>query len=131
MKRKMIAIVSVAALLAAPAAFAAEGTVTGAAGGAVTGAVVGGPVGAAVGGVAGAIVGTVIAPPTEVRQYVVEAPPPAAPAPVATQVTVGSTLPDTVVVYQVPDYPAYEYTIIDGHRVIVDAETRQVVEIID
>lgn len=120
---------AVVMLAAAPAtAFAQEGTVSGAAGGAVTGAIVGGPVGAAVGGVAGAVVGTVLAPPKEVRTYVVQER--SRPSiRYEREIEVGSTLPNDVVVYDVPDSD-YGYTIVNDKRYIV-SNKRKVVEVVD
>lgn len=121
--------IALAAVLAATpvVAFAQEGTVSGAAGGAVTGAVVGGPVGAAVGGVAGAVIGTVIAPPKEVRTYVAHETRPS--VRYEQQIEVGSTLPQDVEVYAVPDSD-YSYTIVNDRRYIV-SDKRKVVEVVE
>lgn len=108
-------------------AIAQEGTVSGAAGGAATGAVVGGPVGAAVGGVAGAVAGTVIAPPRQVKTYVVENQRPS--VAYEGEVVVGKPLPETVEVYRVPDSD-YSYTVINEKRYIVDGD-RRVVEVVE
>ncbi|WP_271201068.1 DUF1236 domain-containing protein [Methylopila turkensis] len=108
-------------------AMAQEGTVTGAAGGAATGAVIGGPVGAAVGGVAGAVVGTAVAPPREVRSYVVKEERPS--IAYEGEVVVGKPLPDTVEVYSVPDSD-YSYTVVNEKRYIVDGK-RRVVEVVE
>ncbi|MFD1704968.1 DUF1236 domain-containing protein [Methylopila henanensis] len=108
-------------------AMAQEGTVSGAAGGAATGAVIGGPVGAAVGGVAGAVVGTVVAPPREVRTYVVKEQRPS--VAYEGEVVVGKPLPETVEVYRVPDSD-YSYTVVNEKRYIVDDE-RRVVEVVE
>ena len=117
-------------LAVAPAAFAQEGTVSGAAGGAVTGAVVGGPVGAIVGGVAGAAVGTVLdPPPPEVRTVVVQQ---TTPSVVYQQpVIVGQPLPTTVVLYPVPGYDNYYYTVVNNERVIVDPQSRTVLQVVN
>ncbi len=117
-------------LAVAPAAFAQEGTVSGAAGGAVTGAVVGGPVGAVVGGVAGAAVGTVLdPPPPEVRTVVVQQ---TTPSVVYQQpVVVGQPLPTTVVLYPVPGYDNYYYTVVNNERVIVDPQSRTVLQVVN
>ncbi|MFD1702699.1 DUF1236 domain-containing protein [Methylopila henanensis] len=122
------AVLGAAFALAVPAAsFAQEGTVSGAAGGAVTGAVVGGPVGAAVGGVAGAVAGTLIAPPKQVRTYVVQEQRPS--VVYEGEVVVGKPLPETVEVYRVPDSD-YSYTIVNDKRYIVDQD-RQVIEVVE
>jgi hypothetical protein len=114
----------------APGAFAQEGAVSGAAGGAVTGAVVGGPVGAVVGGVAGAAVGTILdPPPSEVRTVVVQQ---TTPSVVYQQpVVVGQPLPTTVVLYPVPGYENYYYTVVNNERVIVDPQSRTVLQVVN
>lgn len=128
MRSRSIAL-AIVILAAAPAtAFAQEGTVSGAAGGAVTGAIVGGPVGAAVGGVAGAVVGTVLAPPKEVRTYVIEER--SRPSiRYEREIEVGATLPEDVEVYAVPDSD-YSYTIVNDRRYIV-SNKRKVVEVVE
>ncbi|WP_181703728.1 DUF1236 domain-containing protein [Chthonobacter albigriseus] len=108
---------------------AQEGTVSGAAGGAVTGAIVGGPIGAAVGGVAGAALGTVLAPPTpEVQSYVVQQQVPS----IAIQepIVVGQPLPPTVQLYEIPQAQGYTYTVVNNQRVIVDPQTRTVIQVV-
>lgn len=110
----------------------ADGTLTGAAGGAVTGAVVGGPIGAAVGGVAGAIVGTAIdPPPAKVVTYVRKQPTPPATVLVEDPLTVGTVLPDGVVITSIPDDPHYGYVVVGEQRAIVQPKTRKVVQIVD
>lgn len=115
----------------ASVANAQEGTINGAAGGAVTGAIVGGPVGAAVGGVAGAIVGTAIDPPPQkVVTYVQEQPMPAEPVIIKEKVVVGQPLPQTVQVVTIPEEPKYAYAVVNEQRVIVDPQTRTVVQVV-
>ncbi len=129
--RKFLILMAAGGLIAGHAA-AQEGTVSGAAGGAVTGAIVGGPVGAAVGGVAGAIAGTVLDPPPErVVTYVQELPPPSAPVVIQEPVVVGRALPGDVVIAPVPDVPEYGYVIVGEQRLIVDPQTRTVIQIIE
>ncbi|WP_075216411.1 DUF1236 domain-containing protein [Mongoliimonas terrestris] len=112
------------------AAPAQEGTVSGAAGGAVTGAIVGGPIGAAVGGVAGAALGSIVAPPEpEVREYVVQQQVPS--VQLQEQVVVGQPLPQTVELYEVPQYTQYRYAIVNGQRVIVEPQTRQIIQVVE
>lgn len=131
MKTKIILLSAAALAILAPAASAQQGTVNGAAGGAVTGAIVGGPVGAAVGGVVGAIAGTAIdPPPPRVVSYVEQAPIPADPVVVREKIVVGKPIPSTVVLTPVPDAPEYAYAVVNQHRVIVDPETRTVVQVI-
>lgn len=104
--------------------------VTGA-GGAVTGALVGGPVGAVVGGVLGATAGAHLnPPPRKVVTYVEEQPMPTERVVVQEKVVVGEALPETVMVEEVPDGDGYSYAIVNDQRVIVEPETRRVVQII-
>lgn len=76
----------------------------------------------------------IIAPEQEtvIREYVVKhqvqpvAPPP------GVEITVGTTLPDTVEVQRldVPDMPTrYSYVVLDGRTVLVEPETRRIVYI--
>jgi len=130
---KKILIVSGAILAAtfATGASAQEGTATGAAGGAVTGAIVGGPIGAAVGGIAGAALGTAIdPPPQEVVRYVETQPVPSSRIVVEEEIVVGKPLPETVVLTPVPEYDTYSYAVVNEQRVIVDPQTRKVVQVI-
>ncbi len=132
MKTKALLISSMILAGLAPAAFAQQGTVNGAAGGAVTGAIVGGPVGAAVGGVVGAVAGTAIDPPPErVVTYVQEQPMPTETVVVKERFVVGKPVPETVVLTPVPDSPKYSYAIVNKERVIVDPQTRTVVQVIE
>lgn len=123
------AILAAALVLTPAAAMAQEGTAAGIVGGAATGAVVGGPVGAAAGAVVGGITGTIVAPPREVRSYVVEQP--VDQVRIEERVVVGEPLPSTVVVKSVPKYDKYSYAYVNGERVIVDAHTRRVIEVVD
>lgn len=126
--RNHVAALALALGVAAPSmALAQEGTVSGAAGGAATGAVIGGPVGAAVGGVAGAVVGTIVAPPREVKTYVVKEERPS--VAYEGEVVVGEPLPETVEVYEVPDSD-YRYTVVNEKRYIIDGD-RRVVEVVE
>ncbi|WP_181707976.1 DUF1236 domain-containing protein [Chthonobacter rhizosphaerae] len=130
MKKTATVLAALMVSFAASAASAQEGTVSGAAGGAVTGAIVGGPVGAAVGGVAGAALGSIVAPPeAEVREYVVQQQVPS--VQVQEQVVVGQPLPQTVTLYEVPQYTQYRYAIVNNQRVIVEPQTRQVIQVIE
>ncbi len=110
------------------------GTVGGVAGGvtgAIAGAIIGGPVGAAVGGVAGAagggVTGNIIDPNPEVRTYVEENP--IEPVYLEGEVVVGATLPETVVVREIPDYE-YRYVYVNGQPVLVEPGTNRVVYIV-
>ena len=127
----ILASAAILPLLAVPA-IAQESTVNGAAGGAVTGAIVGGPVGAAVGGIVGAVAGTAIdPPPREVVTYVQQQPVPATPVVVEQEIVVGKPVPETVVLTTVPEAPQYAYAVVNEQRVIVDPQTRLVVEVIN
>lgn len=123
------AIIAAALALTPAAALAQEGTAAGVIGGAATGAVVGGPVGAAAGAVVGGIAGTIVAPPREVRTYVVKQP--VDEVRIQERVVVGEALPDTVVIRTVPKYEKYSYAYVNGERVIVDAQTRRVIEVVN
>lgn len=123
-------LVSLAGAVAVPAAaFAQASTATGAVGGAAVGAVVGGPVGAVVGGAVGATVGAAAEPPPEVRTYVMKEHRPS--VRLRQQVVVGEPLPGDVALYQIPDTDAYEYTVVNDRRVIVEPRTRKVVYIVE
>ena len=131
MKTKILVLSTLLSIGIAPVAMAQQGTVNGAAGGAVTGAIVGGPVGAAVGGVAGAIVGSAIDPPPQrVVTYVEQQPMPTERVVVKERIVVGQAVPETVVLSQTPEAPEYSYTVVNEERVIVDPQTRKVVQII-
>ena len=45
-------------------------------------------------------------------------------------VVVGNELPGTYTYYPVPQYPDYDYVIVNNQRVIVDHRTRKVVRVI-
>ncbi|MFJ5489463.1 DUF1236 domain-containing protein [Hansschlegelia beijingensis] len=77
--------------------------------------------------VAGAAIGTAVAPPREVREYVVRDSRPS--VRYRGEVEVGSTLPADVEVYQVPDSD-YSYTVVNDRRYIVSSK-RKVVEVVE
>jgi len=130
MKKFIILSAVAASALVVPAdAFAQSGAVPGAIGGAAAGAAVGGPVGAAVGGIAGAAAGSIATPPPEVRTYVEREDVPS--VTVERDVAVGSELPDTVVLRPVPKYETYSYAVVNKRRVIVEAKTRKVVQVLN
>lgn len=138
MRKSVLSSAALLTVLAIPLAACQSGTTagaaTGAAGGAVTGAIVGGPVGAAVGGVAGAAVGTALSPEetTRVHSYVVAQRRPT--MRVAEEVVVGQPLPPRVRLYPVPARVGlatpYSYTIVNDQTVLVDPQTRTVVQVI-
>jgi hypothetical protein len=137
MRSHVLSSAALLTLLAIPLAACQTGTgaATGAAGGAVAGAVVGGPVGAAVGGVAGAAAGGLLTAEesTRVRTYVVAQRRPS--INVREEVVVGQPLSSRVRVYPVPATVGlrnpYSYTIVNDRTVLVDPQTRQIVEIVD
>lgn len=80
---------------------------------------------------------TVVLQPQEetvVREYVVKQPPVQVVVPQGYHVMVGEPLPDTIAVSPL-DAPGlekrYEYVVIDGKTVIVDPETREVVQVLE
>jgi len=116
------------------AAFAQGGAVTGGAAGAATGAIVGGPVGAVVGGVTGAIAGGIAdqQQQAQFRQYVVTQGVPS--YRVQEQVQVGAVLPQQgVTYYEVPaqfGVQGYRYTVVNETPVLVEPQTRRIVQVI-
>lgn len=101
-----------------------EGALAGGATGAVAGALVAGPVGAAVGGVAGAAIGGAVDPTPETRTYIQANP--VDPVYLDGEVVVGSTVPQDVRLYDVPD-AKYRYVYVNGQEVLVAPDTRQIV----
>ena len=57
--------------------------------------------------------------------------PPEPPVDYSGPVVVGETLPDPVLVYPVPQYDDYSYTVIGRRRVIIDRRTRRIVRLLD
>lgn len=109
----------------------AGGALTGAAAGAVTGAIVGGPVGAAVGGAAGGVAGgaldQAIDPPRIVRTYVTDHA--MDPVYLEGEPVVGATLPENVVVHEIPDYQ-YRYVYVNSQPVLVEPQSRRIVYVL-
>jgi hypothetical protein len=118
-----------------PSSGATGGAVSGATTGAVGGAIVGGPVGAVVGGVGGAVVGGIIGDAAEpkFRSYVVEQRVPS--YTYAEPVVVGTVLPSDGIEYrEVPrEYgqTPYRYTVVNKRTVLVDPQTRRIVQVIN
>lgn len=126
------------ASLAAPMAAQAQGTVRGAERGAAQGERDAGPVGAVVGGALGAVAGTVggilgVDDRPRFRTYVVEQRVPS--YRYESDFRVGAVLPEQgVTYYEVPaEYhvSGYRYTYVNDHAVLVDPNTRQIVQIIE
>ncbi|MCB5175714.1 MULTISPECIES: DUF1236 domain-containing protein [Microvirga] len=135
MRNHVLTSAALLTLLAIPLAACQTGAATGAAGGAVAGAVVGGPVGAAVGGIAGAAAGGILTAEesTRMRTYVVSQRRPS--VRVSDEIVVGRPLPSRVRVYPVPPTVGlqnpYSYTVVNDRTVLVDPQTREIVEVID
>jgi uncharacterized membrane protein len=100
-------------------------TGAGAVTGAAAGAVVGGPVGAVVGGVAGAAIGAAASVPEPAREYVIANP--VEPVVIEERVAVGTVIPQTVVIHEIPDAPEFGYVYVDSGPVVVKKQTREVV----
>ncbi len=133
--RILMASALVTALALPVAAYAQDGagTAAGAATGAVGGALVGGPIGAVVGGIGGAIVGGISdANSQRFRTYAVREA--RDDYRYERDVVVGAELPPAVVYYDVPqEYGVknYRYTRVNGRVVLVDPQTRRVVQIVE
>ncbi|MBX3569085.1 MAG: DUF1236 domain-containing protein [Rhizobiaceae bacterium] len=119
------------AVVEAPRNMGDEGAIAGGATGAIAGAIVGGPIGAVVGGAAGTVaggaVGSFTPPPESVRTYI--AANPGEPVYLDGEVVEGATLPETVVLREVPDYE-YRYVNVNGQEVLIEPGTRRVVYIV-
>ena len=130
---------TVLAMLAAPIAAYAQGTIRGAEEGAHEGGRAAGPVGAIVGGAVGAATGTVggilgVDDRPRFREYVYRERRPS--YRYEGDIRVGAVLPERGVrYYEVPrEYhvrPGYRYTYVNERPVIVEPRTRRVVEVID
>jgi hypothetical protein len=135
MQNKILTVGAVIGSLMLPAAaYAQSGVAAGATTGAVGGAIVGGPVGAVVGGVGGAVVGGITdSTRPQFRTYVVEQKRPS--YTYSQQVVVGAELPEQgVTYYEVPQQygvTQYRYTVVNNRTVLVDPQTRRVVQVIE
>lgn len=136
--RKNLLMAAAAALIALPAAAAAQGVVGGADQGARDGNRAAGPIGGVVGGVVGAVGGGVagllgLEQRPRFREYVVrerresyvyDRP-----------VVIGSRLPgDGVTYYEVPaEYglQRYRYAVVNGQTVLIDPVTHEIVDVIE
>lgn len=45
------------------------------------------------------------------------------------EVVVGDTLPEGVIVREVPDYDDYSYAVVNRHRVIVEPRSRKIIKV--
>ena len=118
--KTMVLLAATAAAFSIPvvAAYADDrtpGAVGGAVGGAAVGTVVGGPVGTVVGAGIGALVGSSLPPQPSV---VYQGP-----------VVVGEPLQGSYTYYEVPQYPDYNYIVLNNQRVVVDRKTHRVVRV--
>ena len=138
MKTKLLGSMMLLAALAMPFAAQAQGTVRGAQEGAAQGAHDAGPIGAVVGGTLGAVAGTIggilgVEDRSRFRTYVVEQRVPS--YRYESDFRVGAVLPEQgVTYYEVPaDYhvTGYRYTYVNDHAVLVDPQTRRIVQIVD
>ena len=102
------------------------GAVAGAGTGAIAGALIAGPFGAVIGGIAGLTAGAVVDPPDQVKTYVTANK--VDPVYLEGEVVVGSALPQTVKVYEVPQYN-YRYAYVNGRTVLVEPGTNKIVYI--
>lgn len=133
MRKSMTVLASGAALLflageALAVCANSAGVVGGAAAGAGIGAAVGGPPGAALGGIIGGVTGAAALPPTACDYVVTQE------VPVATiegEIIVGEPLPDSVVLHRIPDTRTYVFANVNAKRVLVDPDTRVVVEVVN
>jgi hypothetical protein len=138
MQTKIFVPMMLLATLALPVAAQAQGTVRGAQDGAAAGDRAAGPVGAVVGGTVGAAVGTIggilgVEDRPRFREYVVQERLPS--YRYSDDLRVGVVLPESgVTYYDVPaDYhvTGYRYTYVNDRAVLVDPQTRRVVQIIE
>lgn len=138
MQTKFLGPILLFAALAVPMAAQAQGTLRGAERGAAQGGRDAGPVGAVVGGALGAVAGTVggilgVDDRPRFRSYVVEQRVPS--YRYENDLRVGAVLPEQgVTYYEVPaEYhvSGYRYTYVNDHAVLVDPNTRQIVQIIE
>jgi len=67
--------------------------------------------------------------PGEVRTYVMEQEVPS--VTYDGTIAVGTTLPDTVEVHTIQDHPDYAYTVVNNQRVIVNPQTRAVIQVLE
>lgn len=105
----------------------AADTAVGGAAGAAMGALVAGPLGAVIGAAAGGATASLPDPDPAIKTYVVANP--HDPVVLDGEVVVGAGVPDTVTLYDVPDFPDYKYVTINGQTVLVTPTDRKIVYI--
>lgn len=137
MRTKILVLASILAL-GLPAVASAQGVVGGANEGAQQGSDAAGPVGGVVGGAVGAVTGGIngligIDLRPRFRKYVVEEHVPS--VTINEPVAVGTVLPsEGVTYYEVPrEYGvrSYRYTMVNGQVVLVQPDTRRIVQVIE
>lgn len=75
------------------------------------------------------VTGPTVVLPGEVRTYVMEQ---SAPSVVYEgDILVGTPLPDVVEVHRIDGYDGYAYTVVNERRVVIDPQTRTVIEVLD
>jgi hypothetical protein len=82
-------------------------------------------------GIGAAVADTVVIQPeqeTVIKEYVKKQPLASVKLP-GVELNIGTALPDTVELHEVPNVK-YRYTVIDNRTVVVDPETRKVIKII-
>lgn len=104
-----------------------DATIGGGVTGAIAGGLLGGPVGAVIGAGIGMGVGTAVAPSERVTTYVVENP--VDPIYLDGEIVVGAGIPEEVTLTEVPE-SEYYYAYVNGTRVLVEREKRQIVYIV-
>ena len=72
---------------------------------------------------------TTVELPGEVRTYVMEQSVPS--VTYDGTIAVGTTLPDTVEIHTIQDHPDYAYTVVNEKRVIVNPQTRAVIQVVE
>lgn len=71
---------------------------------------------------------TTVVVPGEVKTYVLQQGSPS--VVYEGKVVVGEALPDTVEIYPIPQQPTYGYVVLNDQRVLVDPQSRQVIEVL-
>jgi hypothetical protein len=79
------------------------------------------------GAVTGAAVGAAASVPEPAKQYVIANP--VEPVVIEERVVVGTAIPETVVIHQIPDSPEFGYVYVDKGPVVVRKDSREVVYI--
>lgn len=72
---------------------------------------------------------TTVTMPGEVRTYVMEQNVPS--VSYEGEIAVGTTLPDTVEVHSVQGHDGYAYTVVNERRVVVNPQTRTVIQVLE